>query len=206
MKGKKVDKMQFLLAFLLATKLVVPFIEHTEEDVRILAEAAWLENGSTGKTEDENRQCLLATMGVIINRVKSDDKWLHKKGDKTVYDVIMAPGQYAYTTRKGIGNCVVPDWLLELSKESLMYGVNVPEYVIYQSTQSSLGTQWKVIAGEYFATEKGHYMEGKDLVITTNKEAYLKQCFEEFKERVLKSNRKAFKDIRKLINKAKIKY
>lgn len=206
MKGKKVDKMQFLLAVLLAAKIIVPVHEHTEEDVQIIAEAAWLENGSTGKTENENRQCLIATMAVIINRMENDDKWLHKKGEKTAYDVIMAPGQYALPTRNGIGHTFVPDWVVELAREVLNYGCNVPDYVLFQSTQSKLGTVWKIIDGEYFSTESGHYMEGKDLVIETNKQAYLQQCYEEFKKQMQKLSKQSTKYISKSLKKIRIKY
>jgi len=77
--------MQFLLAVLLAAKIVVPYVEHTEEDVKIVGDIGWLENGHTGKTEDENQQCIIATMAVVVNRMKSDEKWLHKNGEKTAY-------------------------------------------------------------------------------------------------------------------------
>ena len=180
--------MQFLLAVLLAAKIVVPYVEHTEEDVRIVAEAAIRENESTGKNEDENEQVLIATMAVIANRMKSGE-W----GGSSAKEVIFAKGQYASPTRKGIGHTSVSDRILQLSEEVLTYGTNVPEYVIYQSMQSKLGTVWKCIDGEYFATSGGHYMEGKDIHIETNKHAYIKQCFDEFRKRFCKTIRQSIK-------------
>jgi hypothetical protein len=209
MKGKKVDKMQFLLAVLLAAKLIsVPFVEHTEEDVKILGDIMWLENGHTGKTEDDNRQCLILTGAVVVNRMVSDEKWFHKRGEKTVYDVLMAPGQYASSTKSNIGKTDTPDYVYRIADEILTYGTNVPNYVIYQSTQKNLGTIWKVIEykpNEYFATNGGHYMEGKDLVIETNKQVYLQQCYEEFKKQMQKLSKQSAKYIFKSLKKIRIK-
>ena len=164
---------------------------YTKEDVELLANIMYLENGSTGKTEDENRQVLIATGSVVMNRVKSKE-W----GGTTIKDVLYAKGQYASATKNRIGKVEIPQYVYDLAEEILMYGSNVPEYVVYQSMQPRLGTQWKIIAGEYFATSKGHYMEGKDVVIETNKQLYLKQCFEEFKKTIMKGLKKYRKTIK----------
>lgn len=189
--------MHFILTLLLAAKLCVPYVEYTAEDVQILGDTMWLENGHTGKTEEDNLKCLILTGAVVVNRMKSDDKWWHKTGAKTIYDVIFAPGQYASATKNRIGKTDTPQWIYDLAEEILMYGTTVPDYVIYQSQQSRLGTQWcPPIAGEYFATAGGHYMEGKDVVIETNKQLYLKQCFEEFKKTITKGLKKYRKMIK----------
>lgn len=151
--------MNLILLFLLC---LFPVYPHTETDVQILGDVMWLENGHTGKNEQENKECLILTGAVVLNRMVSDDKWWHLKGDKTVYDVIYAKGQYASSTKEGIGKTDTPEWVYDLARYILNYGTNVPDYVIYQSTQSNLGTVWKIIDGEYFATAGGHEHEGDD--------------------------------------------
>jgi len=155
---------------------------YTKEDVELLANIMYLENGSTGKTEDENRQVLIATGSVVMNRVKSGE-W----GGTTIKDVLYAKGQYASATKNRIGKVEIPQHVYDLAEEILCYGTNVPDYVIYQSMQPKLGTQWKVIDGEYFATGGGHKMEGENLVIDTNKKKYeaeQKRAEREFKKKV----------------------
>lgn len=147
--------MYFLLTLFLLTLPVVP---HTEEDIDLLADVMWLENGHTGDTEEENRECLILTGAVVLNRVKSGE-W----GGDTVREVVYAKGQYADVTKSRIGKCDTPEWVRDLAKSILTFGTNVPDYVIYQSMQSNLGTRWKVIDGEYFATNGGHKDEGFDL-------------------------------------------
>ena len=183
--------MHFILTLLLAAKLCVPYVEYTAEDVQIVGDVGWLENGSTGKTEDENRQVIIATMAVFVNRMKSGE-W----GGTTAKAVLNMKGQYASKTRNNVGKVETPTWVYDLAEEILQFGSNVPEYVIFQSMQPRLGTQWKVIAGEYFATSKGHYMEGKDVHIETNKQLYLKQCFEEFKKTIMRGLKKYRKTIK----------
>lgn len=196
--------MNFVLAFLLAANIIVPAYNYTEEDVKILGDVAWLENGHTGKTEFDNQQCILMTMAVVKNRMKSSDKWLHLKGDNTVYDVVYAKGQYAKVTLNNIGKTDTPDWVYKLAEEVLIFDTNVPDYVIYQSTQKNLGTNWKVISGEYFSTSGGHYMEGKDIIIETNKQKYLQQSFVEFKKKVAKVSKRTIISLQKYFNKIKI--
>ena len=141
---------------------------YTEEDVNILADVMWLENGHTGKNEEENRQVLILTGAVVMNRTKSDSTDYHPKGKNSIRDVVYHKGQYCSKTRNGVGNTNTPDYVRDLAKELLAYGSNVPEYVLYQSQNSRLGTIWKKIAGEYFATERGHKDEGYDFVAKTN--------------------------------------
>ena len=140
---------------------------HTEADTQMLADVMWLENGHTGKTEEENRQCLILTGAVVMNRVQSG-QW----GGDTIKDVIFAKGQYASSTRNGIGKSGVPEWVVELAEQMLTYGTNVPEYIVFQSMQPKLGTVWKVIDGEYFATGGGHKHEGDDFIPEVNRINY----------------------------------
>ena len=156
----------------------------------------WLENGHTGKTKEDNLKCLILTGSVVVNRVKSDSKWWHKTGAKTVYDVVYAPGQYASHTKNNIGKTDTPQWVYDLAEEILKYGTTVPSYVIYQSMQPKLGTQWcPPIAGEYFATDGGHYMEGKDAEIRTRKEEYQKQFIREIMKAMRKAKKKLVKHL-----------
>jgi len=178
----------FIATLLLAVRLTTPYIEHTPEDVQLLAEVAYLENGSTGDNEDENIQALIATMAVVCNRMKGEG-W----GGPTMKGVIYMRGQYASDTKNRIGKAKVPQYVIDLAEEVLTYGTNVPDYVVYQSMQKNLGTRWKVIDGEYFATNGGHKDEGEKLVITTNKKAYQQQLMKD----TMKKLCRAFKDLRR---------
>lgn len=152
-----------MYGILLSLFLFTPFFPHTEADTKMLADVMWLENGHTGKTEAENRECLILTGAVVVNRARSG-KW----GGKTIKEVVFAKGQYASSTKNGIGKTDTPDWVVELAEDILTYGTNVPEYVVFQSMQPNLGTHWKKIDGEYFATDGGHKNEGYDMVAEIN--------------------------------------
>jgi len=152
--------LNILIAILFTLSPVFP---HTQADVQMLADTMWLENGHTGKTKAENRECLILTGMVVVNRAKSGE-W----GGDTIKEVIFAKGQYARKTRNGIGNTDTPEWVVELAEQILTYGTNVPDYVIYQSQNKNLGTRWKEIRGEYFATKRGHKDEGYGLVAEIN--------------------------------------
>lgn len=138
----------FLIFFLLLTP-------YTPDDIQILGDIAWLENGHTGKTEEENRAALILTMAVVKNRVVSG-QW----GGDTITAVLNAKGQYASHTKNNIGKTDTPQWVYDMARDMLMFGSNVPDYVVFQSMQPNLGTVWKVIDGEYFATGGGHKHEG----------------------------------------------
>ena len=204
--------MRFLLALLCAIFLItpltvkaaepIPVYEYTEDDVKDLGDAAWLENGHTGKTKSDNRQCLIGTMAVILNRWASDESWMRSSKYTGIRSVIMASGQYADQTKKGLGKTDVPAWVYDLAEECLIYGTNVPSYVIFQSMQPKLGTVWKIIDGEYFATSGGHYMEGKDLVLDTNKKQYeleQKKLEQEFKKKIQEIVGKSYQNFSRLL-------
>lgn len=143
--------------------LLFPAYPHTEADVHTLGDIAWLENGHTGKTEEENREVLMLTMVVVLNRMTSGE-W----GGDTIEKVLNAKGQYASYTRNNIGKTDTPDWVYDMARDLLMFGSNVPDYIVYQSMQPKLGTVWKVIDGEYFATKGGHKYEGNDFIAEVN--------------------------------------
>lgn len=181
---------------------VIPVMEHTKKDVKNMGDAAYSENGHTGKTEEEVIQNLIATMGVMLNRYLNGEKWMRSDKYEGILSVIMASGQYADQTKKDLGNIDTPDWVYDLADDVMTYGTNLPKYVIFQSTQKKLGTVWKEIAGEYYATDGGHYMEGKDIVITTNKakfEAEQRRIDREFNKTVKEIIRKSYVNFSKLM-------
>lgn len=152
-----------MYAVMMCLFLLTPFFPHTEADTKMLGDVMWLENGHTGKTEEENREVLILTGVVPVNRAISGE-W----GGNTIKEVIYAKGQYANSTKDRIGKTDTPDWVYQLADDIMTYGTNVPEYVVYQSMQPRLGTRWKVIDGEYFATNGGHKDEGFNYIAETN--------------------------------------
>ena len=190
--------MRFLLSLLCAMFIItplsvkaaepIPIYNYTEQDILDLGDGAYSENGHTGKTEEENRQVLIATMSVMLNRAMLGESWMVNKKYTGIRAVLMASGQYATKTKNDLGKIETPEWVYDLAEEVMTYGTNVPQYVIFQSMQPKLGTLWcPPIDGEYFATGGGHYMEGKNLVIDTNKKKYeaeQKRAEREFKKKV----------------------
>ena len=119
------------------------------EDIELLAEVMYHENWHT----DKEHLAAYYTGAVVMNRVRSDEKWLHLKGDKTVYDVVYAKGQYA--TTKKFFTVKFPDECYQLAVKILKNGTDdVPLNVIFQSTYKEFGSGvWKCINGEYFNYE-----------------------------------------------------
>lgn len=157
-----------MLAMIMALFLTIPVYPHTAENVRLLANTGWLENPVSDRNNQDQMDKLIMTMAVVLNRMMSDDKSWHLKGEKTVYDVVFAPGQYARSTRNKVLTLEAPEWVYELAEDILNYGTNVPSYIVYQSMQSGLGTVWKQIGTEYFATAGGHKNEGAEFHATVN--------------------------------------
>ncbi len=183
------------VSLFLALKLTTPFVEHTYEDTLLVAKVAYLENGSTGDTEEENRECLIATMAVFVNRMKGKG-W----GGPTARGVLYMRGQYASDTKNRIEKCNPPQYVIDLAEEVLTYGTNVPEYVVYQSMQKNLGTRWKVIDGEYFATDGGHKDEGAEITIVTRKKEYQEAAIRELVKKWNKSLKKLKRDLKRMFN------
>jgi len=119
------------------------------DEINLLAEVMYHENWHT----DKEHLAAYYTGAVVMNRVRSDEKWLHLKGDKTVYDVVYAKGQYA--TTKKFFTVKLPDECYQLAVKIIKDGTDdVPLNVIFQSTHKEFGSGvWKCINGEYFNYE-----------------------------------------------------
>ena len=121
---------------------------YTKADVELLAQVIYHENWFT----DENHEAARLTGIVVKNRIERDDAWLHLKGEKTVYDVVYAKGQYS--TIKKFYTVEIPDECRKMAFEILTTESDVPKDVIFQATFKQ-GKVYKVINGEYFCYEKG---------------------------------------------------
>ena len=147
--------------------LIVQFFPHTYEDAVMLATVIYKENYSTGKTDQDRKDCQILTGVVPVNRAINGG-W----GGKTIRSVIFAKGQYAESTKAAIGKVTPPEELIKLADDIMTYGTNVPSYIVFQSMQPNLGTVWKKIPNnpkpEYFATAGGHKNEGDDFHAKVN--------------------------------------
>jgi len=120
--------------------------KHT--DAEYLAEVIYHENWHT----DENHLAAYYTGAVVMNRVKSDEAWLHLHGDKTVYDVLYAKGQYS-TTHKFF-TVELPQECYDMAADIIENGTpDVPETVIYQSMKRQGSGVWKKVNTDYFCYE-----------------------------------------------------
>ena len=164
--------MRFLISLII---LVLEFFPHTYEEAVMLATVIYKENYCTGETEQDIRDCQILTGAVVVNRAMNGG-W----GGNTIRDVIFAKGQYAESTKAAIGKVTPPDELIQLADDIMTYGTNVPDYVVFQSQQSKLGTVWKVIDGEYFATTGGHKDEGNNFhaEINSNRSGFIRSFTE----------------------------
>lgn len=144
-----------MIALITLLFCLFPMYPHTEADTQILADVMWLENPAYDKDNQDQWDKMVLTGAVVLNRMESGE-W----GGNTIREVVFAKGQYAASTKNGIGKTDTPDWVYELAEDMLNYGTNVPDYIVYQSMQSGLGTVWKRIGTEYFATAGGHKNEG----------------------------------------------
>ena len=118
------------------------------EDIKLLAEVMYHENWHT----DKDHKAAYYTGAVVLNRVRSDEPWMHLNGDKTIYDVIYAKGQYS-TTRKFF-TVELPQECYEMAKHLLMYGApDVPKTVVYQAMFKQGSGVWKKINTDYFCYE-----------------------------------------------------
>lgn len=122
---------------------------HTLRDVDLMAEVIYWENWYT----DEDHLAAYYTGAVVLNRIDSDESWLHLKGDKTVYDVVYAKGQYS--TTKYFFTKEIPDECRQMAIDILSHGTpDVPKNVIYQATFIQGSGDWiEPINGEHFCYE-----------------------------------------------------
>ena len=116
---------------------------YTLRDVDLMAEVIYHENWYT----DKNHEAAFLTGAVVKNRIDRDEPWLHLNGDKSVYDVVYAKGQYS-TTKKFFTE-KIPDECRQMAIDILSHETEVPKDVIYQATFKQ-GKIYKIINGEYF--------------------------------------------------------
>ena len=122
---------------------------YTLRDVDLMSEVIYHENWYT----DKEHKAAYYTGAVVLNRIKSDEPWLHLKGDKTVHDVVYAKGQYS-TTHKFF-TVEIPAECRQMAIDILSNGTpDVPENVIYQATFVQGSGDWiEPINGEHFCYE-----------------------------------------------------
>lgn len=118
--------------------------EHQQSEINLLAEVIYWENWHT----DKDKRAAYLTGAVVMNRVARDDRWMHLKGDKTVYDVVYARGQYS--TTKYFYTKEIPAECYDMARDIYKNGTpDVPADVIFQATFSQ-GKVYEKINGEWF--------------------------------------------------------
>ena len=117
------------------------------EDIELLAEVMYHENWHT----DKDHLAAYYTGAVVMNRIKKDYKWLHLKGDKTVYDVVYAKGQYSTTNK--FYTVELPDECYQMAIKVAKGTPDVPENVIYQAMFKQGSGVWKKVGTDYFCYE-----------------------------------------------------
>ena len=139
------DKLQAIMKTITAsvTAMMLLLSGFTVKDRDLLAEVIYHENWNT----DKDHEAAFLTGIVVKNRIYRDDKWLHLKGERTVYDVVYAKGQYS-TTRKFFTK-EIPEECKEMATKILLFNYDVPKDLIFQATFRQ-GKVYKVINGEYF--------------------------------------------------------
>lgn len=120
---------------------MIAYVEFKHESINLLAEVAYWENWHT----DKDKLTALWTMGVVMNRVESE------QFPNTVKEVLYQRGQYA--TTKYFYTKELPEECYEMARDVWENGVpEMPDNVLFQSQQPKLGRgHWKVLNGEYFA-------------------------------------------------------
>lgn len=116
---------------------------YTMQDVDLLSQVIYHENWHT----DKDHEAAWLTGIVVKNRIERDEAWLHLKGDKTVYDVVYAKGQYS--TIKDFYTVEIPNECRQMAIQILTSKSDVPKDVIFQATFKQ-GKIYKIINGEYF--------------------------------------------------------
>jgi len=137
-----IDRMLKMVTVLITTSLLI-VNGYTKADVDLLAEVIYWENWHT----DKDHEAAWLTGIVVKNRIERDDDWLHLKGDKTVYDVVYAKGQYS--TIKDFYTVEIPNECRQMAIQILTSKSDVPKDVIFQATFKQ-GKIYKIINGEYF--------------------------------------------------------
>ena len=126
------------------TNRLIAAWEFRQEEINLLAEVIYHENWHT----DKDKRAAYLTGAVVMNRVNRDDSWLHLKGNKTVYDVVYARGQYS--TTKLFYTKEIPQECYDMARDIYLNGTpDVPADVIFQATFKQ-GPKYDVINGEWF--------------------------------------------------------
>lgn len=121
---------------------------YTLRDVDLMAEVIYHENWHT----DKDHLAAYYTGAVVLNRIKSDEKWVHLNGDRTVYDVVYAKGQYS--TTKKFFTVEIPKECRQMAIDILANGTpDVPENVIFQAQFRQGSGLWKKVGTDYFCFE-----------------------------------------------------
>lgn len=113
--------------------------------IELLAEVMYHENYCNGE------RGMYLTGAVVMNRIKRDDKWLHLKGDKTVYDVVYAPGQYS--TTNFFFTKPIPKEVYKLACKVAKGTPDVPSNVIYQAMFLQGSGIFAKVGTDYFCYE-----------------------------------------------------
>lgn len=123
------------------TRNLIAYMEYKRESIDLLARVAYKENWYT----DKDKLTARWTMGVVLNRVKSEQY------PNTVKEVLFQKGQYS--TAKDLFKDDPPEECYEMARDVWENGVpEMPDNVLFQSQQPKLGRgHWKVLNGEYFA-------------------------------------------------------
>ena len=140
--GERIENM--IREHKLMTQRLIKYMEHQREEITLLAEVIYHENWHT----DKDKRAAYLTGAVVMNRVNRDDSWLHLKGEKTVYDVVYARGQYSTThlfyTKE------IPQECYDMARDIYKNGTpDVPADVIFQATFKQ-GPKYDLINGEWF--------------------------------------------------------
>ncbi len=126
------------------TDRLIEYLEKMEAEIRLLAEIIYWENWHT----DKDKRAAYLTGAVVMNRVARDDAWLHRNGEKTVWGVAYAKGQYS--TTKLFFTKEIPDECYQMAKDIYLHGTpDVPADVIFQATFKQ-GPKYDLINGEWF--------------------------------------------------------
>lgn len=121
---------------------------YTLRDVDLMSEVIYHENWHT----DKDHLAAYYTGAVVLNRIKSDEKWVHLNDDRTVYDVVYAKGQYS-TTKKFFTESI-PAECRQMAIDILANGTpDVPENVIFQAQFRQGSGLWKKVGTDYFCFE-----------------------------------------------------
>lgn len=120
----------------------------SQEDLSVLSAVMQLENGG-GSDE-----CMLLTGSVLMNRAQYCSWCPDTLRECVLQGYGTKMQQYATRTVTELDTVVVREHVRRLAMQLLIFGQTCPPEVVFQSQNKNLGKIWKVVDGEYFATEK----------------------------------------------------